>query len=190
VIRLVVVAAASIGLILLVAFIASRLVQSRRRGLSIRMQVFIALASIVGAFAFGLGLMVMDRMEARAHRFATEAATDKAAVVARLVGAEMEHYGVGLMEIARRLSDRDADNELTGVELFGPHEQLLFRSSRGFPTETARTVAVDTAVFRQGEVTGSVRVTKQTIVMEALLRDFPTNPRQRVIHIALHPSAR
>lgn len=170
-IRLVVVAAASMGLILLVAFIASRLVRSRRRGLSIRMQVFIALASIVGAFAFGLGLMVMDRIEARAHRFATEAATDKAAVVSRLLGAEMEHYDVGLMEIARRLPSR-TDNELTGVELFGPRDQLLFRSNRGFPSGQARTVAVDSAVFSRGEVAGRVRVTKPTIVVEALLRDF------------------
>lgn len=160
------------GLILLVTFIASRLVRSRRRGLSIRMQVFIALGSIVGAFAFGLGVMVMDRIEARAHRFATEAATDKAAVVAKLVGAEMEHYQVGLMEIARRLSDRDSENELLGVELYGPHDQLLFRSSRGFPSQRARTVSVDTAVFSGGEVMGRVRVTKQTIVIEALLRDF------------------
>lgn len=170
--RLVVVAAASMGLILLVAFIASRLVRSRRRGLSIRMQVFIALASIVGAFAFGLGLMVMDRIEARAHRFANEAATDKAAVVARLVGAEMEHYGVGLMEIARRLPDRDSDNELVGVELFGPHDQLLFRSNQPFPSEGTSTVQVDAAVFSHGQVAGRVRVTKETLVIEALLRDF------------------
>jgi two-component system, OmpR family, sensor histidine kinase CreC len=183
VLRLVVVAASSMGLILLVAFIAARLVRSRRRGLSIRMQVFIALASIVGAFAFGLGLMVMDRIEARAHRFATEAATDKATVIAKLIGAEMEHYGVGLMELSRRLPARATPNELEGVELFGPGDQLLFRSSRGFPSEKARTVSVSTAIFSQGAVIGRVRVVKQTIVIEALLRDFA--PTVLVISLVL-----
>jgi two-component system, OmpR family, sensor histidine kinase CreC len=183
VLRLVVVAASSMGLILLVAFIASRLVRSRRRGLSIRMQVFIALASIVGAFAFGLGLMVMDRIEARAHRFATEAATDKAAVIAKLIGAEMEQYGIGLMELSRRLPDRASPNELEGVEVFGPQDQLLFRSSRGFPSERARTVSVSSAIFSHGTVSGRVRVVKQTIVMEALLRDFA--PTVLVISLVL-----
>ena len=64
--RLIVVASASIGLILFVAFVVSRLLQIRTRGMSIRMQVFLALAVIVGTFAFGLGLMVIDRVEARA----------------------------------------------------------------------------------------------------------------------------
>ena len=44
----------------------SRLLRTRTRGMSIRMQVFLALALIVGAFAFGLGLMVVDRIVARA----------------------------------------------------------------------------------------------------------------------------
>jgi len=64
--RLIIVAVAAIGLILFVAFVVARLVESRTRGLSIRMQVFLALAVIVGAFSFGLGLMVIDRIEARA----------------------------------------------------------------------------------------------------------------------------
>ena len=76
--RLVIVAAAAIGLILFVAFIVSRLLRTRTRGMSIRMQVFLALAVIVGAFAFGLGLMVIDRVEARAVRLATQAAHDEA----------------------------------------------------------------------------------------------------------------
>ena len=47
--RLVIVAAAAIGLILFAAFVVARLLQSRTRGMSIRMQVFVALALIVGA---------------------------------------------------------------------------------------------------------------------------------------------
>lgn len=78
-IRLVVVAAAAIGLILFAAFVVSRLLATRTRGLSIRMQIFLALGLIVGAFAFGLGIMVIDRIEARAVRLASQA--DRKSVV-------------------------------------------------------------------------------------------------------------
>ena len=60
------IALSSFGLILFVAFVGARLLRSRTAGLSIRMQVFIALASIVGAFAFGVGVLVLDRVKARA----------------------------------------------------------------------------------------------------------------------------
>lgn len=73
-IRLIIVAAAAVGLILFVAFVVSRLLRTRTRGVSIRMQVFLALALIVGTFAFGLGLMVLDRIEARAVSLAMHAA--------------------------------------------------------------------------------------------------------------------
>lgn len=182
-IRLIVVAAASMGLILLVAFIAARLVRSRRRGMSIRMQVFIALASIVFAFALGLGLMVMDRIEARANRFATEAATDKANVIAKLLGAEMQQYGIGLRELSTRLPQRASPNELEGVELYGEHDELLFRSTRGFPPRQARTVTVESPIVKDEVVFGRVRVVKATIVMEALLKDFA--PTVLVISLVL-----
>jgi two-component system, OmpR family, sensor histidine kinase CreC len=185
--RLIVVTAASIGLILLVAFITSRLVRSRRRGMSIRLQVFVALASIVGAFAFGLGVMVIDRIEARANRLAAEAANDKAAVVAKLFGAEMERYDLGLMELARRLPARGSPNELEGVELWSPAEEVLFRSSRGFPSQAARTVVAEAAIFANGEVRGRVRVVKTTIVMETLLKDFA--PTVLVISLVLGTAA-
>jgi hypothetical protein len=77
VIRLIVVALASVGLMLFVAFVVSRLLRTRTRGMSIRMQIFLALAVIVGAFAFGLGLMVVDRIEARAVRIASQAAAGR-----------------------------------------------------------------------------------------------------------------
>ena len=56
-VRMVTVAAAGIRLILFVAFVVSRLLRTRTRGMSIRMQVFLALGMIVGTFAFALGLM-------------------------------------------------------------------------------------------------------------------------------------
>ncbi|HEY0469659.1 MAG TPA: two-component sensor histidine kinase, partial [Polyangiaceae bacterium] len=102
-IRLIVVAAASVGLMLFVAFVVSRLLRTRTRGMSIRMQIFLALAVIVGAFAFGLGLMVIDRIEARAVRIASQAAEDEAAALAGMMAGELDRTGVSIVDLAARL---------------------------------------------------------------------------------------
>src|SRR5258706_14789032 len=103
--RLVAVAGGAIGLMLFVAFITARLVRSRTQGVSIRMQVFLALAAIVGAFAFGLGLMVIDRIEARAVRLARQAAGDEAAAVAGMIESQMVRTGVTLGVAAGRFEE-------------------------------------------------------------------------------------
>ncbi len=102
-IGLLVAATAAFGLILFVAFIASRLVRSRSKGISIRMQMFLAIAVIVGTFAFGLGLLVLDRIEARATLLAESAASDQASAIAALLASEMETREQGLDELARRI---------------------------------------------------------------------------------------
>ena len=101
-IRLVAVATGAVLLILYVAFVVSRLLRTRSRGMSIRMQVFLALALIVGTFALGLGIMVLDRIEARAVRLATQAATDEAAAIAGIMAGELDRSGGR----ARRRVDR------------------------------------------------------------------------------------
>ncbi|HEX2735185.1 MAG TPA: histidine kinase dimerization/phospho-acceptor domain-containing protein [Polyangiaceae bacterium] len=186
-IRLIVVAAACIGLILLVAFIATRLVGSRVRGTSIRMQVFIALAAIVGAFAFGLGVMVIDRIEARAHRFALLGATEQAGLMAQILGIEMETYGVNLDTIAKELPQRTANRELEGVELFDQNGVRLFRSKNGLPNPRASQVHFDAEVIVGGVARGRVRVTKATLVIEGLLKDFA--PSVLVISLVLGAAA-
>ena len=98
--RLLFSAGSAVALIFFVAFIVSRLLRSRVRGLSIRMQFFLALASIVGAFALGLGLLVLDRLEARTTLIAEGTAREEAEAIAALVGGEMDGRGVGL-EIGR-----------------------------------------------------------------------------------------
>src|SRR5580692_11312996 len=95
-------AASAVALIIFVAFVVSRLLRSVSRGLSIRMQVFVALASLVGAFALGLGLLVLDRLEARTTRIAEGTARDEAAGIAALVGGEMDSRGVGLEEVGKK----------------------------------------------------------------------------------------
>ncbi len=180
-IRLVVVAAASVGLILFVAFIVSRLVRTRTRGMSIRMQVFLALAVIVGAFAFGLGLMVIDRIEARAVRIASQAAEDEAIALAGMMAGELDRTGVSIGDLGTRLEHergRGADLRLTLLDANG---------TRIFPVQPASevggVVSVDAPILVRGVRVGAVRVVKPTLAMRNLLADFA--PTVLVISLVL-----
>jgi two-component system sensor histidine kinase CreC len=115
--RLIVVAAAAIGAILFVAFIASRLARSRRSGLSIRLQVFLALAAVVGAFAGGLGVMVIDRVQARAVRLSNQAASDEARSIANLLSGQLERGGPDLPELAAELAQDTRQRESSSWKL-------------------------------------------------------------------------
>lgn len=185
--RLVVVAAASIGLILLVAFVITRLVRSRRRGMSIRLQVFLALAAVIGAFAFGLGLMVLDRIDARAQRFATLNASDNATVIAKLLGGEIEQHDLTLEEIAQQLPERAPPHLIQGVMLYGPGGQLLYQSEAVPSGRGAGTVRVDAPILRGSDRLGTVRVVKTTVAMQRLLTDFA--PTVLVISLVLGAAA-
>lgn len=185
--RLVIVAAASIGLILFVAFVVSRLMRTRTRGMSIRMQVFLALALIVGAFAFGLGLMVVDRIEARAVRIARQAASDEAASIAGLVAGELDRTGGRLADVARRFEherERGADLRLLLVDGAG---QVIFPKSAPQTQDEEGSVYVDHSVVVRGEKIGAVRVIKPTVVMKALLADMA--PTVLVISLVLGAAA-
>ncbi len=184
-IRLIVVAAASVGLILFVAFIVSRLVRTRTRGMSIRMQMFLALAVIVGAFAFGLGLMVIDRIEARAVRIASQAAGDEAVALAGMMAGELDRTGVSISALGARLEHergRGADLRLMLLDADG---------SRIFPAQIAReehdVVSVDAPILVRGVSVGAVRVVKPTIGMRNLLADFA--PTVLVISLVLGAAA-
>jgi signal transduction histidine kinase len=183
--RLVVVAAAAIGLILFVAFVVSRLLRTRTRGMSIRMQVFLALGVIVGAFAFGLGLMVVDRIEARAVRIARQAAGDEAASIAGLVAGELDRTGGKLADVAHRFAlerARGADLRLLLVDASG---QVIFPVPA--PRDEEGLVHVDHAVVVRGERIGAVRVIKPTVVMKNLLADMA--PTVLVISLVLGAAA-
>ncbi|MEZ4220172.1 MAG: histidine kinase dimerization/phospho-acceptor domain-containing protein [Polyangiaceae bacterium] len=186
-IRLIVVAAAAIGLILFAAFVISRLLETRTRGMSIRMQVFLALAAIVGAFAFGLGVMVIDRIEARAVRLATQAATDEAAAIAGLLAGEMQRTGTGIDKVAERMGQEQARGADLRLELLDADSRVIFppgsESSKGEPG----TVSVDAPILHDGAVVGAVRVVKPTVVMRRLLADFA--PTVLVISLVLGAAA-
>lgn len=182
--QLVLMAIAALGLIVLAAFIAVRLGRSRKAGMSIRMQVFLALAAIVGAFAFGLGLLVLNRIEARATLLATEAARDEAHALAGLLSSEMEARSLSLEEIAKTLEHEGRAS--------GAHLMLLdgFGNAR-FPRDAIAdepgTVRVEAPILIGDKVVGAVRVIKPTIIMRRLLADFA--PTVLVISLGLGAAA-
>lgn len=184
-IRLIVVAAASVGLMLFVAFVVSRLLRTRTRGMSIRMQMFLALAVIVGAFAFGLGLMVIDRIEARAVRIASQAAEDEAVALAGMMAGEVDRSGVSIGDLATRFEHergRGADLRLMLLDANGVR---LFPAR--VPAEVGGVVSVDAPIRVHGVTIGAVRVVKPTVAMRNLLADFA--PTVLVISLVLGTAA-
>jgi two-component system sensor histidine kinase CreC len=177
--RLVLVSLGAIALMLLFALVAARLVRARTAGMSIRMQVFLALAGIVGAFAFGLGLLVLDRIDARATLLATEAARDEAQAIAHFFGAEMA-AGASLDQIARTLEREKATDSGMHLFLADPGGRVVFG---GRDVVEAGTVTVEAPIMVDGRQAGSVRVVKPTIVMRRLLADFA--PTVLIISVAL-----
>jgi signal transduction histidine kinase len=185
VIRLIVVAAASVGLMLFVAFVVSRLLRTRTRGMSIRMQMFLALAVIVGAFAFGLGLMVIDRIEARAVRIATQAAQDEAITLAGMMAGELDRTGVNINDLALRLEHERGRGADLRLMLLDERGVRLFPAQA--PPDEGGVVSVDAPIRVRGARIGAVRVVKPTVAMRNLLADFA--PTVLVISLVLGTAA-
>ena len=170
-IRLVFAALGAVGLILLAAFVSARLVRSRTAGTSIRMQIFLALGAIVFAFAFGLGLLVLDRIEARATLLAEGAARDEAAAIAAIVGGELEGGRASLADAARKLElVRGQGDAAMHLALLAPDGRAIFTSGPE-PGEPA-TVFVTAPIVVAGQRVGSVRVVKPTLAVRRTLVDF------------------
>jgi two-component system sensor histidine kinase CreC len=186
VIRLLVVAASAIGLILLVAFVIARVLRTRTRGMSIRLQVFLALATIVGAFAFGLGLMVIDRVEARAVRVASFAAREQAEMIAAIAEDELTR-GAAIEKLASRLSSAGSERHELGLELLGPDGEPLFSSGAGATLGAPGTVSYDAKVVLSGRTVGMVRVIKPTLEIRRMLADLA--PTVLVISLVLGVAA-
>ncbi|MFT3768608.1 MAG: ATP-binding protein [Minicystis sp.] len=172
--RLVVTSASAVALIFFVAFIVARLLRSRSRGFSIRMQFFLALASIVGAFALGLGLLVLDRLEARTTLIAEGAARDEAEAIAALVGSEMDARDVPLDEVGRKYAAARGSSGAGGAErgltLLDQAGREVFKS--GLAPNEPSTVFVSAPIIVRGAQAGSVRVVKRTIVIRRALEDM------------------
>jgi two-component system, OmpR family, sensor histidine kinase CreC len=189
VLRLIIVAGAAIALIVFVAFVASRLLRSRTTGVSIRMQIFLVLLAIVGAFAFGLGLMVVDRIEARAVRLATDAAGDEAKVIAGMIASEMTRTGASLGAVASRFEEVRMSGANLTVELVDARGNVVFPKGPSNVAETGSTgtVIMEAPIDSGGDRVGLVRVFKPTVVTLRLLADFA--PTVLVISLVLGAAA-
>ncbi len=174
--RLLVTSASAIALIFFVAFVASRLLAARSKGFSIRLQFFLALASMVGAFAIGLGVLVLDRLEARTTLITQGAAGEEAQAIAALVGSEieaLESRKLGFEEVARRYAaaPRPTPGEQDrGLSLVDPEGRVIF-SSGLLPAEP-NTVFAEAPIVARGHSVGRVRVVKRTIVIRRALADM------------------
>jgi len=185
--RLLVVGTASVGLMLFVAFVVARWLHTRTHGMSVRMQVFFALALIVGAFSAGLGVLVVDRVEARAVRLATQAAQDEATALTGILAADLARASGDLAPIVTRLEQelrRGADLRFElvdtgGIRVFPPADFSLSDDSKGVVVQAPLTV--------DGKKVGIVRVIKPTVVVERMLADFA--PTVLVISLVLGAAA-
>ncbi len=173
---------AAAALILFVAFVAARLVRARKAGMSIRLQIFIALASIIGAFALGLGVLVIDRIEARARWIAEDSAKSEAAAVAGLVASQMQAKNRTLYDVASDLAR--APDDLSLAILSPDGDEVL---SRGVGPNERGAVSVTAPIVVDGTRVGSVRVVKPTIVVERILADFA--PTILVLSVVLGAAA-
>lgn len=166
------------------------------------MQVFLALAGIVGAFAFGLGLLVIDRIDARAERLALAAANNEAHAISALLQSEIRRTGVTFAELAGQLHDGTRKpprfstkgqtvegSKMTslGVELLDSEGRVLFPPGAASRSREPGSVYVDKMVDQNGEHLGIVRVVKGTIAIEAMLADFA--PTVLVISLVLGAAA-
>ncbi len=176
------IALSSVALILFVAFVASRLLRSRTAGLSIRMQIFLALAGIVGAFAFGVGVLVIDRVKARATLLAEESARSEAKAIAALVSNEMEVRHRTLDDVGHDLLALRGE---IGMALFAPDGRSVLEAGKA-PHEPG-VVSVTVPINAGGEQVGTVRVVKPTLVIQLMLADFA--PTILVISVVLGVAA-
>lgn len=187
--RLIIVSGAAIGLILFVAYVISRLAIARTRGLSVRLQVFLALAAIVGTFAFGLGIMVLDRVNARAARVAQEASDGEARAVSGMIQAEMSRTGLSLEEIAMALDVQRARGTALDFRIVGPNGVTLFSGATdgGARFESSTHMVVDAPIVIDARTVGAVSVATRPVVMRRLLADMA--PVVLVISLVLGAAA-
>jgi signal transduction histidine kinase len=169
--RLLLVAASSVGLILFVAFVVSRLLATRTRGFSIRMQMFLALALVIGTFSVGLGFLVIDRVEARAVLLAQHAAEDEARALSGMLSGEVLRRNVGLLELARSLEQERAHGAELHFVLLDANGLRVFPRTAP-PEEEPASITVQAPVLVGNATVGHVRVVKPTVAVRRMLADF------------------
>jgi signal transduction histidine kinase len=155
-------------LLLFSGFVLLRLLRSVRRGLSIRMQVFVAMTLVSGGFAALLGVIAVQRLELRAARLFTEVAKEHAELLARVLAATERplHEAVPLLAKARLFEVRP---EGLRVEVRDGHGLLLYAAGPERRIGLPQTVQVH--AVSDGAVVGEVRVLRKSLGLRQILRE-------------------
>src|SRR2546423_5202507 len=136
-----------------------RLLEARRTGLSLRLQVFIPLAATTLLLSAMFAGIVIDRFTARASLFATRAAEDEARAIAELAArTPRDSLGPILQAFTRSAIDTD-------VALLDSEGRVVLESGEAHP-DVAR-VSAEAPVATGGRV----RVRKATFGMVQLMSD-------------------
>jgi signal transduction histidine kinase len=168
---------ATLALLAFLGFVLYRLYRSLRRGLSIRMQVFVAMAAVSGVFAALLGVIAVQRLELRAARLFAEVAQEDAELLARLVATDSSLLTApaGPDEVARALGGLRLDEIRPGalrIEVRDNRGRLVFAAG---PPEL-QGIAASAPVRPPGTVAavpprGSVRVVRAGLGLRVILRE-------------------
>ena len=158
---------ASLLLSLFAAFLLWRLLRSVRRGLSIRMQVFMAMATVSGVFAAMLGLMAVQRLELRAARLLAEVSREEAAILASVVALSGQSpHALAQVPALHKLAEVSQGG--LRMELVDAKGQLVLASGPELPQRP-----IEQALLRSpsGEVLGAVRVARESLGFRQILRE-------------------
>src|ERR1700693_5159978 len=112
----------------------ARLLEARRTGLSLRLQVFIPLAATTLLLSAMFAVIVIDRFTARASLFAIRAAEDEARAIAELVGRAPSDAPRPFLHACTRIAID------TDVAVLEPQGRVVFESG-GAHTGVARVSA-------------------------------------------------
>ena len=155
-------------LLLFSGFVLLRLLRSVRRGLSIRMQVFVAMTAVSGGFAALLGVIAVQRLELRAARLFTEVAKEHAELLARVLAATERPLpeAVPMLAKARLFEVRP---EGLRVEVRDSRGLLLYAAGPERRIGLPQTAKV--RLGRGGAEIGEVRVLRQSLGLRQILRE-------------------
>jgi two-component system, OmpR family, sensor histidine kinase CreC len=138
---------------------AARLIEARRTGLSLRLQVFIPLAATTLILSAMFAVIVIDRFTARASLFALRAAEDEARAIAELAGRTPQDALRQILAAFTRTA-RDTD-----VALLDAEGNVVLES--GAADRDVARVSAEAPVAGGGRV----RVRKATFGMVQLMSD-------------------
>jgi len=158
---------ASLLLALFAAFMLWRLGRSLRHGLSIRMQVFVAMATVSGGFAALLGLLAVQRLELRAARLLAEVSREEAALLSSLImmsGRTPEELR-SVPSLQRLAEVRPGGLH---IEVVDPSGNLLVGSGVPIPQRPIEQALLQAS---DGTVLGAVRVSRESLGFRQILRE-------------------